>query len=61
MEYNDTVKQNIRELCRRYHIKRTKIINGVGVLVLFQHFENKFSVPYELCLQRLIEKEKSIK
>ena len=62
MEYNDIVKQNIRELSRRYHIKRTKIVNGVGVLVSYdelnysiQHFENRFSVPYELTLERLIK------
>ena len=62
MDYSDIVKQKIRELCRYYHIKRTRIINGVGVLVSYgelnysiQHFENKFSVPYELTLERLIK------
>ena len=57
MEYNNRVKQIIRELSRKYRIKRTKIIDGVGVLVSYQeldysiqHFENKLSVPYEMCL-----------
>ena len=52
------IKQIIRELCRHYHIKRTKIIDGVGVLVSFQeleyciqHFENRLCVPYELTLE----------
>ena len=62
MDYSDKVKQKIRELCRHYHIKRTRIVNGVGVLVSYndlnysiQHFENRLCVPYDNCLERLIK------
>jgi len=58
MDCEDMVNQIIRELSRKYRIKRTKIIDGVGILVSFQeleysiqHFENKLCVPYELTLE----------
>ena len=34
--YDDKVNQIIRELCKKYRINRTRVINGIGTLKSYQ-------------------------